>query len=210
MQRSLFDQMVDLEQKSIFIVYCKENHNKKEQHALFAVEKYDTEDGHNLYTYDFYPASGVDNSIWGNQNRDVYNKIRLGEVRTRVINLDGVTKEKIFETLKIKNGVFYRNYKQDSCPIPNANLAIEKAELESKNPPYFIYSGKTTNSDPVVVYNCITWIKHLLKDSGVDISASFLTSLVENTTGIAVEECCGMNIPKFGATETSPSLCRLV
>ena len=128
MKRSLFDQMVDLEQKAIFIVYCKQNHDKKEQHALFAVEKYDTENGHSLYTYDFYPASGVDNSLWGNQNRDAYNKIRRGEVRTRVIDLGDVTKEQVFETLKIKNGVFYRNYKQDSCPIANANLVHEAAE----------------------------------------------------------------------------------
>lgn len=208
MKSSLFDQLVNLEEEVVFLVYVKTDHGKREQHALLAIERYLPNNSHILNTYDFYPASHVDNTLFGNENRDAYNKIREGEVRRRERSLEDSTKEEVFEFLKIKDGLFYRTFRQGTCSIGAAAQLIQLAEVDYLHPPHFIYSGISTESDPVTVYNCITWVKHVLKEAGINVTPSFLTSLVENTTGIAMEECCGMNIPKVNAAETSPS-CRI-
>jgi hypothetical protein len=205
MKISLFDSAITLNDNNVLIIlYCKIEEEKKEQHAVLLIETFKN-DQHSLYSFDFRPAGPINDQEFGNSQRDCYNKIRLGDVRERNIpDLSGITKEEIFNKLHINDGIFFKNYRYLTRNMAEATALINQARYEKDHSPYFIYSGKKTDPDPVDVYNCITWIKHLFAVAHVkEPDATLLTRLISNTSGMSAEWCFGGVVPIVHTTETT-------
>lgn len=202
---SRFDSSIDLDEgKAAIVLFCSQDHGKKEQHAIIAVEL-KVNNGYQLYTLDFYPAGEMNDRLYGNGSIDRWqDKIRDGEVRVRNSHLSvGTTKEQLLANLHISDGLL-RNYRVAAydASVGSELIASARAQLPP-NSPKFRYSGLRLENDipELRIFNCITWAKTLMNSAKIEIACSVFASSLESC-GETTETGLGLNIPKVHIIET--------
>lgn len=201
---SLFDSHIELgEDKALLLVYCKYHKNPKEQHAILCTETY--RDGrHELRTLDFLPGGSVDNTQHNNRNREPRAKLREGNVRIRLADLEGLNLDQVMNILHLERGTFVNNYRMQSISLKDADSVGHLAKAEHDSPPLFVYSGnQPSDFNSKSAYNCITWIQHILDECDLSLDAGFLTWVRERITGAPIEGTYDQNIPKYHAEEVT-------
>lgn len=209
---SRFDSSIDLDAgKAAVVLFCSQDHGKKEQHAIIAVEL-KANNQYQLYTLDFYPASKVNDNLYGNGS--IYrweDKIRDGEVRVRTSPLAvGTTKEQLLTNLHISDGLL-RNYRVGAYDTSVGSKLIQNARAQlPPNAPKFRYSGLCLENDvpELKIFNCLTWAKTLMDSADIEIARSVFASSLESS-GETAETGLGLNIPKVHTVETG-SWCNIM
>lgn len=211
---SKFDSGIDLDDGVASVVlYCSQHEDKRNQHAVIAIELKVGAYEYKLYTIDFSPSSAANMSLYGNgEQGDWRHYIREGQVRSRISTLlANTTKQALCRTLAIEDG-FLQNYRVGSYSVDIANEIINTANNQKPpNSPKFRYSGMTFDDDPqgLAIFNCITWAKKTLSDAGIDLPKSPFASIL-GSTGETYEYCYDQHIPKVHATDVSPSFCLIL
>jgi len=211
---SKFDSSIDLDNgKAAIALFCSQDHGKKEQHAVIAVELRTASGQYELKTLDFYPAARVSE---GSYNNHLFergeDKVRDGQVRVRTSVLsEAKTKEQLFQELHIADGLI-RNYRVGEYDAAIAEQLIQNA-IGQRPPhsPKFRYSGLELEADDptLVIRNCITWAREQLTNAGITLSGTAFAKLLEST-GETSESAMDLNIPKRHVADTGETSCRIM